>query len=38
MEIKAEVLPQFTEVHDWSEFDQQFGVNLNKMYLELEAF
>ena len=37
-EIKAEVLPQFTEVHDWSEFDQQFGVNLNKMYLELEAF
>jgi hypothetical protein len=23
---------------DWSEFDVQFGPNLNKMYLELEAF
>jgi glyoxylase-like metal-dependent hydrolase (beta-lactamase superfamily II) len=37
-EIKAKVLPQFTDVHNWSEFDLQFGPNLNRMYLELEAF
>ena len=37
-EIKAKVLPQFADVHNWSEFDLQFGPNLNKMYLELEAF
>ena len=37
-EIKAKVLPQFANMHGWSEFDVQFGLNLNKMYLELEAF
>ncbi len=37
-EIKQEVLPRFAEMTDWSEFDSLFGRNLNKMYLELEAF
>ena len=37
-EIKEKVLPQFAYISDWSEFDVQFGPNLNKMYLELEAF
>jgi glyoxylase-like metal-dependent hydrolase (beta-lactamase superfamily II) len=37
-EIKGKVLPQFAYISDWSEFDVQFGPNLNKMYLELEAF
>jgi glyoxylase-like metal-dependent hydrolase (beta-lactamase superfamily II) len=37
-EIKAKVLPQFAYISQWSEFDIQFGLNLNKMYLELEAF
>jgi len=37
-EIKAKVLPQFAYMKHWSEFDVQFGLNLNKMYLELEAF
>lgn len=37
-EIKEKVLPQFAFISHWSEFDTQFGPNLNKMYLELEAF
>ena len=37
-EIKEKVLPQFTHMTDWAEFDAQFGLNLNKMYLELEDF
>ena len=37
-EIKAKVLPQFEYISHWSEFDSQFGLNLNRMYLELEAF
>jgi glyoxylase-like metal-dependent hydrolase (beta-lactamase superfamily II) len=37
-EIKARVLPQFAYMKHWNEFDVQFGPNLNKMYLELEAF
>jgi glyoxylase-like metal-dependent hydrolase (beta-lactamase superfamily II) len=37
-EIKAKVLPQFEYISHWSEFDSQFGLNLNKMYLELEDF
>jgi len=37
-EIKEKVLPQFAYINSWSEFDMQFGRNLNKMYLELEAF
>ena len=35
---QEKVLPQFAYISDWSEFDVQFGPNLNKMYLELEAF
>jgi glyoxylase-like metal-dependent hydrolase (beta-lactamase superfamily II) len=37
-EIKEKVLSQFVYISHWSEFDVQFGPNLNKMYLELEAF
>jgi glyoxylase-like metal-dependent hydrolase (beta-lactamase superfamily II) len=37
-EIKEQVLPQFTQVNHWAEFDVQFGRNLNKMYLEIEVF
>ena len=37
-EIKARVLPQFDHMSHWSNFDGLFGRNLNKMYLELEAF
>jgi hypothetical protein len=37
-EIKEKVLPQFAYIDNWSEFDLQFGPNLNKMYLELEVF
>lgn len=37
-EIKAQVLQQFEHVNHWNRFDVQFGPNLNKMYLELEAF
>lgn len=37
-EIKQKVLPRFADLTDWSEFDSLFGRNLNKMYLELEAF
>ena len=36
--IKEKVLPQFAYISHWGEFDVQFGPNLNKMYLELEAF
>ena len=37
-EIKARVLSDFENFSHWSEFNSQFGPNLNKMYLELEAF
>ncbi len=37
-EIKAQTLSQFEHMSHWSEFDTMFGRNLNKMYLELEAF
>ena len=37
-EIKQQALPRFANFSHWSEFDHQFGRNLNKMFLELEAF
>jgi glyoxylase-like metal-dependent hydrolase (beta-lactamase superfamily II) len=37
-EIKAQVLPQFEHMNHWHNFDRLFGPNLNKMFLELEAF
>lgn len=37
-EIKGIVLPRFAHMNHWSDFDRMFGPNLNKMYLELEAF
>ena len=37
-EIKANVLERFQYMNHWSEFNSLFGPNLNKMYLELEAF
>ncbi len=36
-EIKARVLPRFEHESQWHGFEVQFGPNLNKMYLELEA-
>ena len=37
-EIKQSSIEEFSEVKDWFGFEERFGVNLNKMYLELEAF
>ena len=37
-EIKQRILPDFEYLADWSEFDSLFGRNVNKMFLELEAF
>jgi glyoxylase-like metal-dependent hydrolase (beta-lactamase superfamily II) len=37
-EIKQRILPDFAYLADWSEFDSLFGRNVNKMFLELEAF
>ena len=37
-EIKQRILPDFAYLDDWSEFDSLFGRNVNKMFLELEAF
>jgi glyoxylase-like metal-dependent hydrolase (beta-lactamase superfamily II) len=36
-EIKEKLLNQFPEVQNWIGFEEQFGVNINKMYLELES-
>ena len=37
-EIKQKILPRFAHMTDWAEFDSLFGRNVNKMFLELEAF
>jgi len=37
-EIKQKILPDFAHLAEWSEFDSLFGRNVNKMFLELEAF
>ncbi len=35
-EIKPLVLEKVKDYQNWSEFDEQFGRNINKMYLEIE--
>ena len=37
-EIKQNILPRFAHMTHWAEFDSLFGRNVNKMFLELEAF
>jgi glyoxylase-like metal-dependent hydrolase (beta-lactamase superfamily II) len=37
-EIKKKILPDFEHMTEWNEFDSMFGRNINKMFLELEAF
>lgn len=37
-EIKQASIEKFSDIKGWVAFDERFGVNLNKMYLELEAF
>ena len=35
-EIKEAAIDQFPEMLDWTGFEERFGVNVNKMYLEIE--
>ncbi len=35
-EIKEAAIDQFPEMHDWTGFEERFGVNVNRMYLEIE--
>jgi glyoxylase-like metal-dependent hydrolase (beta-lactamase superfamily II) len=36
-EIKEAILDEFTDQKSWVSFNELFGVNVNKMYLEIEA-
>ncbi|MEM7564980.1 MAG: MBL fold metallo-hydrolase [Pseudomonadota bacterium] len=37
-EIKQTIIDDFPEMRSWYSFNERFGVDVNKMYLELEEF